>query len=431
MGAVMTILLVLSLGLLLPPTPQAAAYSCGSSSNPASECYAAATWPGVVDGASVGISIVPLYSPDGVVANQMWLKDTNSNGCTTYPYCWFEGGYAYAPYNGYTYYNYVFWLNPVGSMPHLTILAEIPTGQTGTIYFTVHKPNPTDGNNFTISYYSPNYNGNFPAHVDSAMNPNYIQIGMRLSGSVSATSGTASFTSSCYYVGSTCYPQTNSGNPANGYIYNPPYGSWAVQPSSSNPGGQWTTSVQKYNRNAAVAYANYWAATYASGNCPRNGAYPNYGCFDTGNDCTNFLSQVLEAGGLPQEVGNLLTPDNQKWSHSPGSTDPNSASNSWKNANIMQQYASQRQDIRFRPVDINNAAPGDFFLMDLGSRVPDHARVFVGYGTPDELALNSYYGYTMFSSSWLTNSHSNERHHVIWNDGVPRNTPKWFWSVVY
>ena len=108
LSAILTILTVLSLGMFLPHTPNAAAaYSCGNASDPASECYAAATWSGNVDGASTTFDIVPLYSPDGLVANQMWLKDNNSYGCTSYPFCWFEGGYTYGPYNGHTYYEYV------------------------------------------------------------------------------------------------------------------------------------------------------------------------------------------------------------------------------------------------------------------------------------------------------------------------------------
>ena len=49
-----------------------------------------------------------------------------------------------------------------------------------------------------------------------------------------------------------------------------------------------------YDRNAAVAYADDWAHE------PRNSKYPNYGVEADGNDCddcTNYLSQVLAAGG--------------------------------------------------------------------------------------------------------------------------------------
>jgi hypothetical protein len=79
------------------------------------------------------------------------------------------------------------------------------------------------------------------------MNPNYIQIGMRLSGSNGASAGQASFTNSSYYVGSNSYKQTNPGNPVVGYISAPPYGQWLVQPSTSNPGGDWITLIPTHS----------------------------------------------------------------------------------------------------------------------------------------------------------------------------------------
>jgi len=323
-------LTVLSLGMFLPSTPQAAAYYCGSSSDPASECYAAATWGGNVDGAAVNIDIVPLYSPNNnLVANQMWLKDNSSYGCTAYPYCWFEGGYAYAPYANHTYYEYVAWINPAGN-PHVTVLADIPTGQTGNIYIAIKR---YDANHFNISYQSPIYNNNnISAPVDYGMSPNFIQIGMRLSGSSGATSGQAAFTNSCYIQGGTCYPQTNPGNPANGYVSNPPYGYWSPQPAPGNSGGQWTTNVQKYNRSAAVGYADQWALS-------RNSYYNNY----PSQDCTNFASQIMAAGGLPQLNGSVG--DNNAWWFVYYTLQN---SNTWSAAANLQQHFSNYNGSYFR-----------------------------------------------------------------------------------
>ena len=426
-GALLTILTVLSLGMFLPSTPQAAAYSCGNSSDPASECYAAATWPGNVDGAAVNIDIVPLYSPDGLVANQMWLKDNSSYVCTAYPYCWFEGGYTYTPYQGHTYFEYVAWINPAGN-PHVTFLNDISVGQTGNIFLKIVR---YDANHFNISYHSPNYySDNIPAPVDYGMSPSFIQIGMRLSGSSGATSGQAAFTNSCYIQGGTCYPQTNPGNPANGYVSNPPNGNWSPQPAPGNSSGVWITNVQKYNRAAAVSYADNWSATYPSGNCPRNGSYPNFGCFSTGNDCTNFVSQVMEAGGLPQERSGFGTSDSENWYHDTNSTSTTfGQNNSWKLASALESYAYNRPGRFLHVYDINRLSPGDFYLMDLGSGQPDHARVIVGYGHPDEAIAGG--SYTLSSIGWLTDSHSNERHHVIWDDGVNLNVQKWEYTLVY
>ncbi len=254
MSALMTILLILSLGLFLPPAPKAAAYACGSSSDPASECYAAATWPGNMDGASTVIDIVPLYnSGSELVANQMWLKDTQSYGCTTYPFCWFEGGYAYAPYNGHSYYEYVAWINPAG-YPNVQVLTDLPSGQTGTIYLAIKRYDPY---HFNISYHSPNYyTDNMAVTVQYGMSPNYIQIGMRLSGQSGATSGDASFTNNCYFVGSSCYSQTNSGNPTEGYVSQPPFGYWKTKPSTQ-PGGTWVTSVSPASIGVPIDTSNY------------------------------------------------------------------------------------------------------------------------------------------------------------------------------
>lgn len=53
-----------------------------------------------------------------------------------------------------------------------------------------------------------------------------------------------------------------------------------------------------YNREYAINYADAWAHS-------RNAYYPSYGVEADGtkcDDCTNFISQVLEVGGIPQIV---------------------------------------------------------------------------------------------------------------------------------
>src|SRR5690349_22346178 len=55
-----------------------------------------------------------------------------------------------------------------------------------------------------------------------------------------------------------------------------------------------------YNRSAAVAYADQWTSNTDLGDpAQRNPAYVNLG-----NDCTNYLSQVLLAGSYPMHDGN-------------------------------------------------------------------------------------------------------------------------------
>ena len=240
-SALMIPLLILSLGLFVPPTPKAAAYSCGDVSNPASECYAAATWGRSVNGASTTIQIVPLYSPDGIVANQMWIKDNSSTGCTTYPYCWLEGGYAYANWvNNSTSFEYLAAINPAGSL-NFWMLGTIPAGQTGNIYLAIQH---SGYKQFTVAYHSFNYyTNNFTISLQNEMSPNFIQIGMRLSGSGGATSSTAAFNNNCYFLGGSCYSQSDPGSPPQGYVSSPPYGAWHPQPSNQVGGGTWYTSM--------------------------------------------------------------------------------------------------------------------------------------------------------------------------------------------
>ncbi|MEW6651561.1 MAG: amidase domain-containing protein, partial [Chloroflexota bacterium] len=47
-----------------------------------------------------------------------------------------------------------------------------------------------------------------------------------------------------------------------------------------------------YNRASAVSWADQWAHS-------RHPCFPNYGTGSNCDDCTNYLSQVLYAGGLP------------------------------------------------------------------------------------------------------------------------------------
>ena len=68
-------------------------------------------------------------------------------------------------------------------------------------------------------------------------------------------------------------------------------------------GTAWNTQGQVYNRQAAVNYANAYATK-------RNPNFPS-----VGNDCTNFVSQVISAGGYPQKGGSSSNDDTQWWLH--------------------------------------------------------------------------------------------------------------------
>jgi len=61
--------------------------------------------------------------------------------------------------------------------------------------------------------------------------------------------------------------------------------------SLSSTIGAFADDYSNYNRNNAVSYANSWATS-------PNSAFKNY-IYD-GGDCTNFVSQCVYAGGLPE-----------------------------------------------------------------------------------------------------------------------------------
>jgi hypothetical protein len=354
----------------------------------------------------------------------MWLKDTTSYGCTAYPFCWFEGGYTYGPYNGHTYYDYVAWINPAGTL-HLSILADIPTGQTGSVFLKIIRYN---ANTFNISYHSPNYyNDNIPANLQYGMSPNYIQIGMRLSGSNGVTSSPANFSNNCYIQGGICYPQTNPGNPSNGYVSSPPYGSWTNQPTSSNGGGQWTTKAQQYDRTAAAVYADTWAHN-------RNSYYFNYP-----TDCTNFVSQSMSAGGLPYIGGNVgdIT---AWWFHPPygvgAQSVPAQNTKTWSTADLLNQHFSQYQGSRYQyvPRMDSSVQAGDVVIYQwAGETIPTHSRVLVGWGYSSEvvpLDEGGTYGVTHILGM-LADQHTNDRKHVVWDDGILSGTATIIWKIIW
>lgn len=96
-------------------------------------------------------------------------------------------------------------------------------------------------------------------------------------------------------------------------------GGWSAEASS---GG--TIYLAKlltaYNRSAAVTYAKKYALS-------GNPAWPDYSSY--GGDCTNFASQVLNAGGIPQDkLGSY------RWYH----TSPTDRSTSWTKSSDLYSY---------------------------------------------------------------------------------------------
>ncbi len=85
----------------------------------------------------------------------------------------------------------------------------------------------------------------------------------------------------------------------------------ALQQPAKSPATRAAEASGTYDRQAAVNYALEWA-------CYRNPDYFSYGGGDSGEDCTNFASQVLYAGGWPEEdLGSGGSTDLHNWFHSP------------------------------------------------------------------------------------------------------------------
>ncbi|WKZ36959.1 MAG: amidase domain-containing protein [Anaerolineales bacterium] len=177
-----------------------------------------------------------------------------------------------------------------------------------------------------------------------------------------------------------------------------------------------------YNRPAAVAYADLWAHD-------RNEDYPNYGIDSDGeqcNDCTNYISQILEAGGIPQIPGDN---DEFHWYTYQNIWGTWFGSKSWAATDWFNMHVSQFQTTRYEyyPDGPSGLSAGDFFLMDLPTNPfqgPDHSRIIVGYG---EVLEGDNLGEIML----LASQHCVDRKRVRWDYNLPQNVLLWAWHVVY
>lgn len=169
-----------------------------------------------------------------------------------------------------------------------------------------------------------------------------------------------------------------------------------------------------YNRANAVSYADQWAKA-------RNSTYPN---FDP-NDCTNFASQVMSAGGLPMIS---LQSEARDWFINTSSS--NVRSKSWAAADWLNTHFSQWQGGRYQTTNAaSNLQGGDIMILQWSnSPVPSHARVMMGYGP----SLERIYDTTPPIGTYgtLANQHSNDRKRVLWYDGISSTDLRWYWQII-
>ncbi|TMF23991.1 MAG: hypothetical protein E6I28_11975 [Chloroflexi bacterium] len=169
-------------------------------------------------------------------------------------------------------------------------------------------------------------------------------------------------------------------------------------------------AIGNYNRSAAVAYADQWALS-------RNSNYPQFG-----NDCTNFASQVLQAGGYPQtNPGSYFTCDPSLW-YQPFFVNMWWYTYSWINADCMRQFFSNRpQDF-----ELYGGSPeylqggGDILqIADGGGLTPMHARILTGPG----------YGSDGYYYNNREDQHTNDEYELTWNYALDPSWALYPWLV--
>lgn len=171
-----------------------------------------------------------------------------------------------------------------------------------------------------------------------------------------------------------------------------------------------------YDRQAAVAYAReYCGGAWGCGNGGRyNPAYRDY--TDIGGDCTNFVSQVLHAGGLPMDP---------TWYYRRGA----GGSRAWVQTNGLLDYLLGtgrarllargrfadvvRGSQRFPKGAIDRLEPGDLIAYEEKGRVVHFAAV----------TGRDFRGYL------VVNSHTADRNAVPWDVGWDQATVFWLLKV--
>lgn len=165
-----------------------------------------------------------------------------------------------------------------------------------------------------------------------------------------------------------------------------------------------------YNREAARNYADSWC----------RGRNSIYNCSFT-NDCQNFLSQVLNAGGLPQ----LWCAD--RWnSVCWWFTSCSDHSVSWVNVPTFNAHAQYWNGVRFslRP-SFWYLGAGDPILANWpGGASWDHAAVYMGEGIAWEGTKQGQY-------CQLRSQHTTDRCRVWVLDYWPPDTQFRLWTVIW
>lgn len=133
-----------------------------------------------------------------------------------------------------------------------------------------------------------------------------------------------------------------------------------------------TKSSVGYDRNAAAQYAlNHW-------NNPSSN-YPNYAAH--GGDCTNFVSQCLEAGGWTQTSMSIPRASEKAWYHKRGSSMPstNYRSVSWTSAVGLSNFLGYTDRVIPASYTLSSYEKGD--IVQILSSTVSHSMIITRVGT--------------------------------------------------
>lgn len=197
----------------------------------------------------------------------------------------------------------------------------------------------------------------------------------------------------------------------------------------------WNAGQSHYNRQAAVDYADKFANSL-------NYSYPS----TFANDCTNYVSQALIAGGIQQRTGGMTAdPTDPTLWYVKDTTLPHQHlksfiwSNTWAVAPALKDFllnttsdgkplgtlvrtvtsVSDKQQLILE----NEMQPGDVIFYDwTNDGVIDHAAMYVGKDATDTPLGTS-------SLSSVEDSHSNSRYHKFWS--MKEGNPTWANAKIY
>jgi hypothetical protein len=133
----------------------------------------------------------------------------------------------------------------------------------------------------------------------------------------------------------------------------------------------------RYDRKAAVRYAHKWW----------NSNNPNFRSFSV--DCTNYVSQVLYAGGIPMNYTGKI---NTGWWYSGNGGKDDKWSYSWAVAHSLRWYLASGKGIKVERVkSARELLPGDIICYDWdGDGVWHHNTVVVGYNGDGQPLVNAH-----------------------------------------